>query len=279
MQRYFAVLVLVAWGAVACTPTRQMIAPTAPDAQSHPHRIGILGLPPLQLTYAEPPAPGAGAGYKRGVGECFNGAGHSMRSPLVFAAAVTLCPTVGGTVGAALNVSATEVAEAQTALARIGREHPFGDGLRGELAHQLVQAARPYAVALLAPDGTDPLGAPADRVVVLTNPTVTLLSYRRSKIRTDGAPLTLYVSVDAELRRAGTNAVVHRDRIECWGERFSFMDWGAADGERLALGLARAQRSLAEHLAQHFFQVQTPTATKRLFCENQSYTDGLARPD
>jgi len=277
MKRYLAVLVLLVCGAVACARTPQMLTPAPPEARAHSHRIGILEPPPLLLLQPVAPAPGVAAGYKRGVGECFDGG--LAPSYLILAATLVLCPTVGGAVGVAQNASASEVAEAREALERIGREHPFGDGLRGELAHRLVQAAPPYAVALLAPDGTDPLGAPVDRVLALTFPTVTLLPYSRTRIRTDGAPLTLYVSVDAELRRAGTNAVVHRDRIECWGERFSFMDWGAADGERLALGLARAQRSLAEHLAQHFFQVQTPTATKRLFCENQSYTDGLARPD
>lgn len=267
MKRYVAVLVFVACGAVACTPTPQMIAPASPDARAHLHRVGILELPPLQLTYPAPPTPGVGPGYKRGVGECFDR--YVAPSHLILAATAVLCPTVGGAVGAAQNVSASEVAEAQAALERIGRAHPFGDGLRGELAYRLVQAAPPYVVALLAPDGTDPLGAPVERVVVLTNPTVTLVSYRRTKIRTDGEALTLYASVDAELRRAGTNAVVHRDRIECRRESFSYMDWGAAGGERLTLGLASAQRSLAERLAQHFFQVETPTAMKRTFCAIQ----------
>jgi len=67
MQRYLAVLGLVAWGAVACTPTRQMIAPTSSDARAHTHRIGILEPPPLQLMQPVAPGPGVGAGYKRGV--------------------------------------------------------------------------------------------------------------------------------------------------------------------------------------------------------------------
>jgi len=267
MKRYLAVLVLLVCGAVACVRTPQMRTPAPPDARAYSHRIGILELPPLQLMQPVAPAPGVGAGYKRGVGECFDGG--LAPSYLILAATLVLCPTVGGAVGVAQNASATEVAEAREALERIGREHPFGDGLRDELAHRLAREAPHYAVALLAPDGTDPLGAPVDAVVALTNPTVTLLPYSRTRIRTDGAPLTLSVSVNAELRRPDTNVVLHRARIECQGERLSFMDWGAAGGARLALGLASAQRSLAEHLAQHFFQVQTPPAMKGMFCANQ----------
>ena len=58
MKRYLAVLVLVTCGVVACTPTSRMIAPASPNAQTHPHRIGILELPPLLLTYPTPPTPG-----------------------------------------------------------------------------------------------------------------------------------------------------------------------------------------------------------------------------
>ena len=43
MQRYLAVLVLVAFGALACAPVPQMLAPASPDARAHIHRIGIRG--------------------------------------------------------------------------------------------------------------------------------------------------------------------------------------------------------------------------------------------
>lgn len=52
---------------------------------------------------------------------------------------------------------------------------------------------------------------------------------------------------------------------------FPWSTGGAAGGERLALGLARAQRSLAEQLSQSFFLAQAPTAMTWPHCVNQSW--------
>lgn len=256
----------VALGAAACARTPQMLTPARPEARAHISRIGILGPPPLRFTYGEPPPPGgAGAGYERTVKECFEGAAATVH-PIPLLAASVLCPTVFGALGAALTSSEAEVAEARAALERVGAEN-VGDALRGDLVVLLARDAPQYAVALLGPDGTDPLGAPVDTVVALKNLSVTLMPCSRRS--TSGAPLTLYAAVDAELRRADTRAVVHRARIEYWGETFPFGAWGGAGAERLALGLARAQRSLAEQLVQSFFLAQGRMAMKWPFCENQ----------
>jgi len=273
MKRYLAVLVLLVCGAVACVRTPQMRTPAPPDARAYSHRIGILELPPLQLMQPVAPAPGVGAGYKRGVGECFDGG--LAPSYLILAATLVLCPTVGGAVGVAQNASATEVAEAREALERIGREHPFGDGLRDELAHRLAREAPHYAVALLAPDGTDPLGAPVDAVVNLVWFQVYLMQCDTD--RHTVPPLTLYAWVHAELVRVADRTVLHRARVEYWGEAVSLVAWGAGGGERLARGLARAQRSLAEQLAQSFFLAQTPTPMTWPFCKNQPWRNRWER--
>jgi len=85
-------------------------------------------------------------------------------------------------------------------------------------------------------------------------------------------PLTLYAWVDANLLRAAGCSVLRSARFEYWGDAVSLVDCGgAAGGERLALGLARAQRSLAEQLSQSFFLAQAPTAMTWPHCVNQSW--------
>lgn len=268
MTRYLAILALVACGAAACTPTRQMVAPTPPDVRARIHHIGILGPPSLQLTYGEP-TPGAGAGYRQGVEDCFSGT-LGKGGFLGIIVSLVGCPTIGGLVGAVANVSEAEVAEARAGLEHIHREHAFGEGLRDDLARLLAREAPHYAVALLAPDGTDPLGAPVDTVLALTDPQASLLPCSPSS-STAGAPVTLYAWVDAELRRADDRAALRRARIEYWGKAFAFTDWGATGGKRLALGLADAQRSLAEQLAQVFFLAEGPTAMTWPYCKNQPW--------
>ncbi len=268
MTRYLAVLAVVACGAAACTPTRQMVAPTPPDVRARIHHIGILGPPSLQLTYGEP-TPGAGAGYRQGVEDCFSGT-LGKGGFLGIIVSLVGCPTIGGLVGGVANASEAEVAEARAGLERIHRENAFREGLRGDLARLLAWEAPQYAVALLAPDGTDPLGAPVDTVLALTDPNASLLQCSR-RSTTAGESVTLYAWVDAELRRAADRAVLRRARIEYWGETFAFTDWGATGGARLALGLANAQRSLAEQLAQSFFLAERPTPMTWPFCKNQPW--------
>jgi hypothetical protein len=274
MTRYLAVLAVVACGAAACTPTPQMVAPTPPDVRARIHHLGILGPPSLRLTYEEP-TPGAGAGYRQGMEEC--GAAAVTGGVIGMTVGLLGCVTIGGLIGAVANVSETEVAEARAGLERIHRENSFREGLRGDLARLLAREAPQYAVALLAPDGTDPLGAPVDTVLALTDPNASLLPCSRSST-TAGKSVTLYAWVDAELLRAADRAVLRRARIEYWGETFAFTDWGATGGERLALGLANAQRSLAEQLAQSFFLAERPTAMTWPFCKNQPWRKRLERP-
>jgi hypothetical protein len=174
-------------------------------------------------------------------------------------------------------VSDAEVAEARAGVERIHRENAFGDDLRDDLARLLAREAPQYAVALLAPDGTEPLGAPVDTLLALTNLNASLLQCSRKRTAA-GKPVTLYAWVDAELLRAADRTVLRRARIEYWGETFAFTDWGATGGARLALSLANAQRSLAEQLAQSFFVAEGPTAMTWPFCKNQPWRKLLERP-
>jgi hypothetical protein len=265
-----------ALGVVACarTPIPYVLTPAPPEARADISRIGILGPPPPEFTNEEP-KPGAGWGYLRGVGYCFAdtlgvASAAVQPEPIVLAWAIVGCPTIGGLVGVARSPSDAETVEARAALERIGGEGAFGDALRAELARQLAQDAPQYTVALLAPDGTDPLGAPVDVVVALTDLSVMLMQCDRAR-RWVPPPLTLYAAVDAELRRVDTGAVVHRARFEHWGETFAFAVWSAAGAERFAQGLAGAQRSLAGQLRYSFFVGRGPLTLPWKFCLNQPW--------
>jgi len=274
MQRHLAVLVLVAFGALACTPVPQMLAPASPDARAHIHRIGIRGPASALVTYDKPPTPGAGSGYGHGVAACFdplkNGAPVDFLSAAVFLGMLVGCPTIGGLQGAARNPSEGELAEARAAVDRLGAE-TRGDALRGDLVALLARDLPAYPVALLAPDAPD--GArpepPVDTLVNLVWFQVYLMQCDTD--RHTVPPLTLYAWVHAELVRVADRAVLHSARVEYWGEAVSLVAWGAGGGERLARGLARAQRSLAEQLAQSFFLAQTPTPMTWPFCKNQPW--------
>jgi hypothetical protein len=84
-------------------------------------------------------------------------------------------------------------------------------------------------------------------------------------------PLTLYAAVDAQLLRGAPRPVLHQARFEYWGENFPFAVWGADGAERFTLGLASAQRSLAEQIVQSFFVAQAPTALRWPRCGNQAW--------
>ena len=266
---------LSALGAVACTPTPQMIAPAPPEARGHIHRIGILGPPSSQFNYDTPPAPGAGWGYLRGVGVCFlgmlEGGSHAGDGAiLMLAGAIVGCPTIGGLVGAVQNPSEAVAAEASAALERLGAE-TRGDALRGDLAALLARETPQYTVVLLAPDEPDraPPEPTVDTTVALDKLQVTLKQCDTGTYILP--PLNLYAAVDAQLLRVADRAVLHRAHFEYWGEAYPLIDWGAAGAERFALGVARAQRSLAEQLLQSFFVAQAPTAMTWPRCLNQSW--------
>ena len=267
---------LATLGMVACTHS-QVLAPVPPEIRGQIHRIGILAPPLPQWRYAEPPAQGAGWGYLRGVGVCFGGAlssGGGQGAPFVLALAIVGCPTVGGLVGAVQNPSVAEVTEARATLEPIGSAADIGEALRGNLVALLARDAPQYGVRLLTPDEADqlPLGLPVDTVLALENLRVELLQCDTASHVTP--PLTLYTVVDAELLRAANRAPLHRERFEYWGETFTFAEWGAAGGDRLALGLARAERSLAEQLVQTFFVAQAPTEMTWPRCVNQGWLGG-----
>ena len=264
---------LTALGVVACGPTPQVLAPAPPDVRAQMSRVGILGPPPPQFIYVEPPTPGAGWGYLRGVGVCFDGAFNvgGQGAPLVILGAIVSCPTIGGLVGAVENPSEAEVAEARTALERRGGDGALGDALRGDLVALLARDAPQYAVDLLAPAAADgpPLETAADTVIVLEKLTVELM-------RCDAAahiapPLTLYAAVDAQLLRGAPRPMLHQARFEYWGENFPFAVWGADGAERFAQGLASARRSLAEQIVQYFFVAPTPIKLWWPLCGNQPW--------
>ncbi len=188
---------------------------------------------------------------------------------LALAMAIVGCPTIGGLVGAVQNPSAAEVEEARAALEQFRGESDIGEALRGDLAALLARDTPQYEVSVLEREGRDrySVASHVDTVIGLDNLVVDL-------IRCDLGehilpPLTLYARVDAELLRADDRAVLHRARLEYWGESFPFAVWGAASAERFALGLARAQRSLAEQLVQSFFVAKTPTEMTWPRCLNQ----------
>jgi hypothetical protein len=265
---------LTALGAGACTPMPQVLAPAPPDVRAQMSRVGILGPQPPLVTHEEPPTTGAGWGYLRGVGVCFRdmleaAMGMGYGGGFAFFGAVAGCPTIGGVVGAVRTPSDAEVVEARTALERIGRESTLGDALRGDLAALLARDAPQYAVALLAPDDSEapPLGAPVDTVVALGRLTVDLMQCDTHTHIVP--PLTLYATVDVQLLRADTRAVLHQARLQYWGESLPFGVWGAAGAERFILGLSQAGRSLAEQIVQSFFVAETPTTLTWPRCGNQ----------
>jgi hypothetical protein len=263
---------LATLGMVSCTYT-QVLAPVPPDIRGQIHRVGIPAPPLPQWRYPEPPAQGAGWGYLRGVGVCFEEMTKVLTSDVGVLVGVPLmivgCPTVGGLVGAVQNPSVAEFTEARAAVDTIGGAEEVGEALRGDLVALLARDAPQYPVRLLTPDEVDqlPSGLPVDTVMALENLRVELLQCDTASHVTP--PLTLYAVVDAELLRAANRAPLHRERFEYWGETFTFAEWGAAGGDRLALGLARAERSLAEQLVQTFFVAQTPTKLKWPHCVNQ----------
>ena len=254
----FAVL-----GAVACTPTPQVLAPVPQEIRGQMHCIGIPAPPLPQWRYREPPAQGAGWGYLRGMGLCFLEMTNVLTSEVGVLIGVPLmvvgCPTVGGLVGAVQNPSAAEVTAVRAAVEPLGSAADVGEALRGNVAALLARDAPQYAVRLLTPDEAEqlPPGLPVDTVIALENLRVELLQCDTASHVTP--PLTLYAVVDAQLLRATNRAPFHKERFEYWGETFTFAEWGAAGGDRLGLGLARAERSLAEQLVQTFFVAQTPT--------------------
>ena len=79
------------------------------------------------------------------------------------------------------------------------------------------------------------------------------------------------------LAPASPDARAHIHRIGIRGPASALVAWGAGGGERLARGLARAQRSLAEQLAQSFFLAQTPTPMTWPFCKNQPWRNRWER--
>src|SRR5512139_3630059 len=238
MKGYLAVLVFAAIGAVACTHS-QVLAPVPPEIRGQIHRIGIPAPPLPQWRYPVPPAEGAGWGYLRGMGVCFGemlkppGAGQA--AAIVLALAIVGCPTIGGLVGAVENPSVAEVTEAHAAVEPLGGAADIGEALRGNVAVLLARDAPQYAVRLLTPDEAEqlPPGLPVDTVIALEHLQVVLLQCdTASHLR---PPLTLYARVDAQLLLAADRAPLHRERFEYWGETFTFVEWGAGGGERLAL--------------------------------------------
>lgn len=191
---------LTALGAAACAPAPQWLIPIPPDIRAQMSRVGILGPPPPKFAYAKPPTPGAGWGYLRGVGLCFDGAfksGGGEGAPFVILGAIVGCPTIGGLAGAVQNPSDTEVEDARAALERLGGDGALSDALRDDVVALLTRDAPQYAVELLAAAASDgpPLETSADTVVALENLSVALL-------QCDGdqhiaPPLALYAVLDA----------------------------------------------------------------------------------
>lgn len=272
--RIVGVIALVGLAAAACAPTPQVLAPAPLEARSQIHRIGILGPPPPPVTFGEEPASGAGWGYLKGMGACFDGmtrGGSGEGAALIFAAAIVGCPTVGGLVGAVQNPSAAEVEAARAALEQFRGDRDIGEALRGELAALLARDTPQYEVSVLGRDERDRDSAAShvDTLIELDNLVVAFMRCDRHYHTLP--PLTLYAAVDAELVRADDRAVLHRARLEYWGESFPFAAWGAANAERFALGVARGQRNLAEQLVQSFFVAQTPTEMRWPRCLNQPW--------
>lgn len=264
---------LATLGLVACA-YKQVLVPVAPEIRGQIHHIGIAAPPLPQWRYPEPPTQGAGWGYLRGMGVCFGemakgGASAGQGAIILVALMLVGCPTVGGLVGAIQNPSAAEVTEARAAMEPLGGAADVGEALRGNVAVLLARDAPQYAVRLLTLDEVEqlPPGLPVDTVIALEHLQVVLLPCDTASHISP--PLTLYAVVDAQLLRAANRAPLHRERFEYWGETFTLTEWGATGGERLAQGLARAERNLAEQLVQTFFVAQSPTKLAWPRCVNQ----------
>lgn len=252
---------LISFGAIACESKSQLLAPAPAEVRIHIHGLGIVGPPPVRITYPDPTSSASSRGYLAGVDACIT---RKMRgvtetsAPLTLAFAIVSCP-VGGVADMVETPSEVALGQAYQVVEGVNERVKPGESLRNNVAALLARQTPQYTVELLnaGDHGLPARDVPPDTVLAIENFVVKLLPCAGGE--QPAPPLTLYAAVDAALLRAGDRVLLHRTRIEYWSsDSMSFTSWGADQGDRLTRALAASQRSLAEQIVQVFFLADAP---------------------